>query len=350
VAGLGSAPINRPGTYMADQSTGEIAVCIGTKSTNRNFELGPTQRLSDLEKNHTAAEYARLLYVATTRARDHLVVSLYSSKRASSECGAQLLFAHGAADYAQQLPERKREVKATRRAFQDLEPDGADELTAEQFAEQRQRLLASARKRRYTSATAIGHQKKEEKVDETEPWARGRGGTRLGRAVHAAIQSLGLDAADGLISAFARAQAVAEAIPERVAEVENLVRWVIRSSEAAARARSAKRALREVPFAVEGDGTVVEGFIDLVLETDRGIEIVDWKTDQIPAQAVPERMREYETQAGLYVYGLEAATGRRASAVTYVFAGAQVEVSAGDPASLLDLARAELAKTEVTSS
>jgi ATP-dependent helicase/nuclease subunit A len=167
--------------------------------------------------------------------------------------------------------------------------------------------------------------------------------------VHAAIQSLALDADDAMISAFARAQAVAEAIPHRGVEVETLVRWVLRSSEAAQRARAARRALREVPFAVETDGTVLEGFIDLIIETDDGIEIVDWKTDQIPAQAVPERMREYEMQAGLYVYGLATAIGRRASAVTYVFASSQVEVSAGDPAALFALAQGQLAKAEGSS-
>jgi len=273
-----------------------------------------------------------------------LIVSIYSSKRASGECGAKLLLGQKAPDHAQQLPEREREVKSARRAFEDLEPDPAEELTAEQFQEQRQRMLAAAMQRRYTSATAIGQQKKDEKTDETEPWSRGRGGTRLGRAVHAAVQSLALDADDAMISAFARAQAVAEAIPHRAVEAEKLVRWVLRSSAAAQRARSARRALREVPFAVEADGTVLEGFIDLVIETDDGIEIVDWKTDQIPAQAVPERMREYEMQAGLYVYGLEAAIGRRASAVTYVFASSQVEVSAGEPATLFALAQGHLAK------
>ena len=79
VAGLGSAPVNRPGAYLVDRSTGEIGVCIGSKNANRSFELGPVGRLSDNEKQHTQAEYARLLYVATTRARDHLVVSLYST-------------------------------------------------------------------------------------------------------------------------------------------------------------------------------------------------------------------------------------------------------------------------------
>src|SRR5206468_7619880 len=341
-----TAPSNRPGAYLIDRSSGEIGVCIGSKQGNRSFKLGPVDQLVKQEKRHVEAEYDRLLYVATTRARDHLIVSLYHAKRALDTCGARRLKDHGATDHAKNRPELREEAKSTKRAFADIEQDVTEEPSEQEFEEQRRALVAAATQRRYTSATALGGQNKDETADESEPWARGRGGTRLGRAVHAAIQSLPFDAEDAVILAFARAQAVAEAIPHRTAEVERLVRWALRSSKAAERARRAKRALREVPFAVQVGGTVLEGFIDLVIEDDGGIEIVDWKTDQIPAEAVPARLREYKMQAGLYVYGLEAAIGRRASAVTYVFASAQVEVSPGEPAELSRTAQAQLMSPE----
>src|SRR5207249_1247167 len=238
----------------------------------------------------------------TTRARDHLIVSLYHAKRAQNTCGARKLIEHGATDHAEKRSQLTREAKSAKRAFEDLEPDPTEEPAYREFEESRRELVAGGTVRRYTSATALGGQNKDEKRDESEPWARGRGGTRLGRAVHAAIQSLAFDAEDAVISAFARAQAVAEAIPHRAADVESLVRWVLHSSQAVERARSAKRALREVPFAVQVDDTVLEGFIDLVIERDDRIEIVDWKTDQIGREAVPEGRRGYETQAGRYGY------------------------------------------------
>jgi len=58
-----------------------------------------------------------------------------------------------------------------------------------------------------------------------------------------------------------------------------------------------------------------------VVETEVGLEIVDWKTDDISASEVAGRLKEYELQAGLYVLGLEAATGRPVARVTYVFVG-----------------------------
>jgi ATP-dependent exoDNAse (exonuclease V) beta subunit len=135
------------------------------------------------------------------------------------------------------------------------------------------------------------------------------------------------------VAAFARAQAVAEAVPHREDDILRLVKWVL-GCEAWKRAASARRAIREVPFALEVSGKVLEGFIDLVIEGDDGIELVDWKTDTITAAQVDARMRDYELQAGLYVYGLETATGRTVSRVTYVFAGPRVERSPGEPAAL----------------
>jgi len=342
VAGLGSAPMNRPGVFLVDRAGDDIAVCIGAKTQYRQFLLGPVDRLSKLESAHTAAEYARLLYVATTRARDHLIVSLYHKKGASSSCGARKLIEYGADQLAERRPDLVAVERSVASPFADLAVDAAEELMVEEFETDRGALVTAARQRRYTSATAIGYQKKEEKDDESEPWSRGRGGTRLGRAVHAAIQSLPLDADAGMIAAFSRAQAVAEAIPHRDREVERLVDWVLRSSQVAARAPAARRALREVPFAVAVDGMVLEGFIDLVIESGDELEIVDWKTDDIEPEEVEARLLEYRTQAGLYVYGLEAALGRPVTGVTYVFAKPRVERSLGDARELRELGEAEL--------
>ena len=342
LAGLSAAPRFEAPVYSADFPGKRVAVCIGRKTYNQRFVLGDFDALNAAEVAHTNAEFDRVLYVAATRARDHLVVSLYHGKLAR-DCAAQRLIGAGARDLAPQLNIADVATQGNVSALDGLEveiPAGLDDAN---FAAQRQALLVSAKTRDYTSATAVVQERKKETTDDTEPWARGRGGTRLGRAVHAAIQSLPLDADDATIAAFARAQAVAEAIPHRAREMSTrLVRWVVRESGAWQRARGATRAMREVPFAMETGGKVLEGFIDLVLQTPDGIEIVDWKTDQISKGDVAERLREYEPQAGLYVYGLESATGARVTRVTYVFASAEVEQSPGEPAALAEAARAYL--------
>lgn len=162
----------------------------------------------------------------------------------------------------------------------------------------------------------------------------------MGRAVHAAIQSLPWDADDDTIETFARAAAVAEALPDRVDEVAKLVRRAL-SSAAASRARSG-RALREVPFGVVIGGTTLEGFVDVLIDGADGIEIVDWKTDQISEKEIDARLERYRLQAGLYVLGIEAATNRKVSMVNYVFASPGIERSPGAPDELSRYARERL--------
>ena len=174
----------------------------------------------------------------------------------------------------------------------------------------------------------------------TEPWARGRAGTHVGRAVHAALQSVSWQADAAEIDAIATAQAVAEAVPERAGEIAVLIRRAL-DSDAARRAR-AGRALREVPFALAQDGVVVEGFIDLVIDSPDGLEVVDWKTDSVPASEVERRLEGYRLQAGLYVAGLQAAARRKVARVTYVFVASGREVSPGEPAALSEAALAQV--------
>ncbi|MCH7811761.1 MAG: UvrD-helicase domain-containing protein [Chloroflexi bacterium] len=340
LTGLGASPGSRAATYGVDYTTESIAVTIGAKTRSSRFELGPVDAVAKLEQAHTEAEAARMLYVAATRARDHLVVSLFHSKRATRSWAHRLIAAQ-AREHAEPRPELSPLGRVQVTPFADLEVESPDGLTESSFEEGRAALLVSAQRQRYTSATALGPQKKQEATDAGEPWARGRGGTRIGRAVHAAIQSLPWDADTKLIEAFARAQAVAEAIPDRSGEVARLVRQALQS-DAAGRARAAGRALREVPFAVPRDETILEGFVDLVIDTEDGIEIVDWKTDDVPQAAIPERLRQYELQAGLYVVGIEAATKMTVSRVTYVFVRAGAEASPGDPATLRALALSRL--------
>ncbi len=342
MAGTGSAPYSRPGSYLVDRSDETIAIRVGTKGNNRSFNLGDVAHLEQVEKDHCDAEFVRMLYVGATRARDHLVFSLYRTQRATKAAAAQLEAA-GARDGVLSLVPASRAAGEGRRPLEGLQVDAPGVATPEEMEEQRRELLTLSRKQTYTSATRLGRaaEDKDSGEDDTEPWSRGRAGTRLGRAVHAAVQSLPLDPDDVAVEAFSRAQAVAEAIPERAPEVARLVRAAL-SSGAAQRARAAPRALREVPFAVPVDGVIVEGFVDMLIETPDGLEIVDWKTDRVSAGEVDGRLADYRLQAGLYVLGIERATGRRVSRVTYVFVSAGREESPGQPAELAESALARV--------
>jgi ATP-dependent helicase/nuclease subunit A len=327
LAGLGTPQRAPNQVFGHDRGDGRIAVSIG--SAQRRFTLGPVEDVNNHEKEHAAAERDRLLYVAATRARDHLVLSLFH--KAGTQCSASMLIQKGARDGAELLPPVMIAQPRQSRPFENLDVDLPD-LDEDAFLTGRTALIDGARKQRYTSATGLGRnaapdEDKEERDDETEPWSRGRAGTHLGRAVHAALQTLPWDADDETIDAVAGAQTVAEAVPDRAEEAARLIRVAL-ASDAVRRARSAKRALREVPFALPraGNTLILEGYADLVIESEDGsIEIVDWKTDHVSEAAVEARARAYELQAGVYVLGLEAATRREVSRVTYLFVSPNIE-------------------------
>jgi ATP-dependent helicase/nuclease subunit A len=344
MVGMAHAPRDDRRTYLSDVATETVAVSIGLKG--RRFQVGPYEELRLAESQHTNAEFSRTLYVAATRARDHLVFSLYRKGEGANSAAGRIESA-GGAEGVPSIASRTAESLSTA-PFADLQIDEPTERTVGAFESARLALVGAARGRQFTSATAEvrkGGEPAPEKRDEedpAEPWARGRGGTRLGRAVHAAIQSLPLDADDSLIAAFSRAQAVAEAIPQRESDVRHLVRQAL-SSEAAGRARTAARALREVPFAIQSGDVTLEGYADMVIETAEGLEIVDWKTDQISPDQIERRLEDYRLQAGLYAWGLSRATGRHVHRVTYVFVSAGREVSPGEPGALAEMAERHLA-------
>ena len=60
----------------------------------------------------------------------------------------------------------------------------------------------------------------------------------------------------------------------------------------------------------EDDGTVLEGFVDLMYRDDDGsLVVVDYKTDAVPVQALTARAAYYGPQVRAYERATTAATG-----------------------------------------
>jgi ATP-dependent helicase/nuclease subunit A len=64
---------------------------------------------------------------------------------------------------------------------------------------------------------------------------------------------------------------------------------------------------------------VLEGFIDLLFETQQGYEIVDYKTDDIRASEMESRMDHYRVQGEAYAELVRTITGKTPVAVSFVF-------------------------------
>ena len=97
-----------------------------------------------------------------------------------------------------------------------------------------------------------------------------------------------------------------------------------------------------MPVAAEIDGTVLEGFVDLLIEHDDGLVVVDYKTDQVTDVAVDEALQHYAVQGAAYALALETALGRAVTRCVFVFARASgpLERDVTD----LDAAKAEVVR------
>ena len=320
LTGLNSPGSHPVGNVLFDRENGGVEVRTG--NADNRFQTDGYEDLSEYEKAMDTDERARLLYVAATRARDHLVVSVYRTQRSqSSPAGKIAEFMQGRDDLWEALPSPVLRGDAPGRS--DETGGAGDVLTEEHTLESRRRWIAERRalvERRgrpsSVAATTLARVEKEEAESE-EPWRRGRGGSSVGRAVHAVLQSIDLNSGAG-IEETARAQARAEGIPLRADEIAELARAAV-GSGIARRAVASGRFWREVPVAAPvGDGAL-EGFIDLLFEEDDGLVVVDYKTDAVGAEDTADAARGYELQAGAYALAIERAVGRPVKEIVFLF-------------------------------
>ena len=354
---------------------------------------GGYARVEDEEKRHAVAEKTRLAYVAATRARDHLLVSLYHADRSESNAwdadqaaavvglpvgllhtalppddGASIAFALSQTvatppplppyDAAAWQAERtatirsrsvQQAVTATWLARQGAAADGnvpagnvpaddvpaGDVLAGDVPGVHQPATLAEA-------AAFAEIEDKEGEPDPEQPWRKGRGGTAFGSAVHAVLQGVveelspqlplpgGADL-DALLAALhpdivrlTNVHAAAQDVPTRRDEVVALVERTLRNPEVVAALRAHQR-WPELPVAAPVDTSrgpiVIEGIIDLLYEDAAGeLVILDYKSDDVRSESdVASRMRHYKYQGAAYAAAVERATGRRVSAVKFLF-------------------------------
>jgi ATP-dependent helicase/nuclease subunit A len=314
---------------------------------------GPAVRLSkglampahaDLARREDAMdafEQLRLLYVAATRARDHLIVSLHH--KAGTTCHAARLAA--LEDELAGLTRRLDPVEgpltlpfapghgpadaAGTGAPDDDSPEARDRWIAD-----RAHRLGPGAQPRTLAATTVARLAREQAAlepadepgDDTgpevdldqPPWRRGRAGTAIGRAVHGVLQVIDLATGDGLAAA-ARAQAAAEGVAGRAGEVERLARAAL-EAEVVRRAVAGGRYWRELYVGAPLGSRVLEGFVDLLVEGADGLTVVDYKTDAAPTTAdIDAAATRYRLQGASYAVAIEQALGRPVTRCVFLF-------------------------------
>ena len=277
-----------------------------------------------IDEQMSDAERRRLLYVACTRAVDHLIVSLHRvpatpEMPANKMPSGLLLATAGAADEA--AGASRFEANPGGFAIIRVAPDALEWSDVATWESERERALRVAGRRLTVSATRLAEDLvwfdpgaagdeglRKDAVDlELPPWQRGRYGTAVGRAVHGTLQFC--DLADGHdIDALAAAQCAAEGI----IGLETSVAALARSALAAPAVRAAVTAEhhRELFVAAPIGDRVLEGYVDLLVRTEGGYLIVDYKTDAWRQGADrAERIARYRRQLAAYAVALEHVTG-----------------------------------------
>jgi ATP-dependent exoDNAse (exonuclease V) beta subunit len=280
-------------------------------------------------------ESIRTLYVACTRARDHLVISLHRKETAPKsgpehQTLAELLAdASTDAEHTEVDHSNHSEVWVTEQAsWSSLRPP------LPEWHRRHVNVVEVSGRQRFMSATHIAQSANSSKStpngdeiqdpgllkdsDESEILVQGRGryGTAVGRAVHAVLQTVDLETGSGLAN-LARIHAEAEGLPELSDQVASLASSALESEEIQRAIRG--RYWRELHVACPVGEHIIEGYVDLVYETDAGLVVVDYKTDQIDPSELGDKLERYRLQGATYATAIEETTQQPVARVVFVF-------------------------------
>ncbi|MEZ5227150.1 MAG: UvrD-helicase domain-containing protein [Acidimicrobiales bacterium] len=327
--------------------SGDELPAVRLKSNLETIEHRPR---ADLEEEMGDYEKLRLLYVAATRAKDHLIVSGHHK---ADPKDPNATFAGRLSAFSEANEHLARTVELP--ALPDADPASSaptlvpdpDAVAAERarWLSEREAVIAPASVTTAVSATAIARSVDATIADadaddgSTEPSPdpgrgearpivrrKGRAGSAIGRAVHATLEHIdfGIDANDepaDLDAQIAR-QCDLESIPDHIDTVAALVRSAFASPAVdLARRHPAHRELYvAAPLGDGVGGLTVEGYVDLLIEGPDGLVIVDYKTDTVRSEAeVAAKAAGYELQGAAYAVALEISTGMRVADCRFVF-------------------------------
>ncbi len=305
VAGLGRARKGRRENFLADAhqtcTFGVKVNCFDRQVTTPGWD-----RLDEGNRKREDAELVRLLYVALTRARDHLVVSAHS--RGDRDGAARF---HGTR--LQPLSEilldpgleseglvRFVDVEALDRvaAPVPIRPKPPSRRSLREAYENECAVLEAA----LVQAGAVPEGQVPEESEWDREGARSRA-VRIGIAFHEAMARLDFGNRAGILRMAAECGARYGLNGQAVVELRRMIETTL-DSELIGRARAAiaagRRAIREVPVVVSTTELPFEELrIDLLFEDVEGWVLVDFKTDD-PGEGEQEIAQRYAGQVRHY--------------------------------------------------
>jgi ATP-dependent exoDNAse (exonuclease V) beta subunit len=353
VSGMSTRPQRRPAGAEVVWPPGQPCIIkVGSAVVTDAFE-----EWKPIDEQMSHDERIRLLYVACTRAQDHLIVSLHRATRKKEADGPDRLTS--AELLTQALGDRLAALPAVAApAGDDASPAAAngdagapappphppgqpdvegratvpDLPPFDVWRRQLAAALDASRRPRTIAATALtddgrpdvladpGLHKRPRDLD-LPPWQKGRYGSAVGRAVHGVLQTIDLGGADddATVAAAVASQAAAEGILGHEARIRALVDAGLASPTV--REAAAHRHWREVYVGVPlGGERTLEGYVDLLYRRADGLVVADYKTGPAGRDAdLDPLVARYRAQGASYALAVAAATGEPVVAVVFVF-------------------------------
>jgi ATP-dependent helicase/nuclease subunit A len=286
------------------------------------------------------AERRRLLYVACTRARDHLIVPIVpvagkrkamlewleadlpewdESRRGTAVDGCLLYDRDLVAE-----PDSEREEQLA----DEYEPTLAEvddaELARSTWRDGRAALLREAGRElpviTASSVELLWQRPLTIEVSEADGTVISTGSgppLPLGDAVHRVMEVIDL-ADPGPLEAIVAAVCAESGLADRRDEVQTLVERCL-ASPAVARAVASAHYWREVPFTIPWEDGLAVGRMDLLFVEGGRIVIVDYKTDAIEPDGVQDAIASHRSQAEVYEAAARQTTGLAVAEVVFVF-------------------------------
>ncbi len=256
----------------------------GAKKKDDSFQHAIRQELKRREKE----ESNRLLYVAMTRAEEHLALSFVDAGK-TPQNWASVIAANLAVREATPPPNRSasRARDEETASVELLQRPALSEQYDSQATVTSVALFADC-PRHYYLSRYLGLDTPARPVENTAA-GPGLSATDLGMQVHKILAAGPMEVPD----------------PEAV----KLAALFLNSS-LGRRVAAATTVEREFDFLMEVENVVLRGQIDLWFEERGKIVLVDYKTDRVTAAEAPARAERYALQLRLYALALERLTGR----------------------------------------
>jgi ATP-dependent helicase/nuclease subunit A len=247
------------------------------------------QEYENLEQKYQEAEEERLLYVATTRAKQLLVVSTYPEKQDKGPW--------------KDLYPYLKEIEELESPREEIVAIAKGEITPEVFVAARNEIAEKVTKSKAPSYGIESVTSMARSVPEKMPFSEDTGkGMSWGRIIHRMLEAL---AKDENIDLEQMAKNLLKEEERLLSENESIVATVggVMTSELWGRMKKAEQALVEVPFSLkteEGEvPIIVSGTIDLAFKEAAGWVLADYKTDKVDGN-LDKLVAYYRPQVEMY--------------------------------------------------